>query len=359
MGFEYDRFDIIEVAQRCGIQFHQIQRGGAEFTAQCPFCGDTKYHLGLNRQKERFFCFRCKASGNSVTLYAKLHGIGNREAYRILKGELETMAEVVECHKSTEIPVKTIEYRHDVYYDFLNLLRLSTLHRQNLELRGLTFAHIHQFMYRSIPTDEVFRREVLENLAARHDLHGIPGFWYDERGDAQMYCKSIGGMFIPVCDKDGYIQGLQMRLDVSPESGEKKFRWFSSRNFPNGAGAKSWIHVVGDTASREACVTEGAMKADIASVLTGGRLFIAVPGVNALANLPEVLRELRITKVYEAFDMDKRAKPEVKQALLSLRRMLGDMGIACEGCAWDPRYKGIDDYVYARSMNFNRTQVVA
>ena len=359
MGFEYDRFDIIEVAQKCGIQFHPIQRGGAEFTALCPFCQDTKYHLGLNRAKERFFCFRCKASGNSVTLYAKLHGIGNKEAHRILKCELETIAETLPYQSGMEAHMCQLIERHNVYYDFLNLLRLSTLHRQNLEARGLTFAHIHQFMYRSIPTDEVFRREVLENLAARHDLHGIPGFWYDEHGNAQMYCKSIGGMFVPVCDRDGYIQGLQMRLDVPPESGDKKFRWFSSRNFPNGTGAKSWIHVVGDTSSHEACVTEGAMKADIASVLTGGRLFIAVPGVNALTNLPKALRELRIAKVYEAFDMDKRAKPEVKQALLSLRRMLADMGIACEGCAWNPRYKGIDDYIYARSINFRQEKTAA
>jgi len=248
MGFEYDRFDIVEVAQRCGIQFHPIQRGGAEYTALCPFCGDTKYHLGLNRAKERFFCFRCKASGNSVTLYARLHGIGNREAYRVLKGELETMtAEVVEYHNIIEMPVRSIEDRHDVYYDFLNLLRLSTLHRQNLELRGLSFSHIHQFMYRSIPTDEVFRREVLENLAARHDLHGIPGFWYDEHGVAQMYCKSVGGMFIPVCDKDGYIQGLQMRLDVSAESGEKNSAGFpaeTSRMVParNRGFTSSAIH---------------------------------------------------------------------------------------------------------------------
>lgn len=114
-------------------------------------------------------------------------------------------------------------------------------------------------MYRSIPTDNVFRREVLEVLASKYNLVGIPGFWYDDKGDLQMYCKKIGGIFIPMCDKDGYIQGLQMRLDVPPDSDEKKFRWFSSKHFNGGTGARSWVHVVGDTTAKEACLTEGAI----------------------------------------------------------------------------------------------------
>ena len=259
--FKYEEFDIVEVAQKCGIEFHPLQRNDVEFKALCPFCGDTKYHLGLNRKKDMFHCFRCKEKGNSVSLYAKINGITNKEAFSILKDIQETLEEKpLYFREDTETPIRSPQERHDVYYDFLSLLRLNSFHAQNLEMRGLNFGHIHQFMYRSIPTDNVFRREVLETLASKHNLVGIPGFWYDEKGDVQMFYKKMGGIFIPVCDKDGYIQGLQMRLDVPPGSDEKKFRWFSSKHFKNGTGARPWIHIVGDTTAREACLTEGAMK---------------------------------------------------------------------------------------------------
>ena len=51
-NFKYDSFDIVEVAEKCGIYFHPIQRNDVELKALCPFCSDTKYHLGLNRQND-------------------------------------------------------------------------------------------------------------------------------------------------------------------------------------------------------------------------------------------------------------------------------------------------------------------
>ena len=86
MAFEYEHFDIIEVAKYCGIQFHPKNSNDVEFKALCPFCNDRKYHLGINRQKERFNCFKCGESGNSVTLYAKLYGVSNKEACEVLRG---------------------------------------------------------------------------------------------------------------------------------------------------------------------------------------------------------------------------------------------------------------------------------
>ena len=43
-NFKYDSFDIVEVAEKCGIYFHPIQRNDVELKALCPFCSDTKYH---------------------------------------------------------------------------------------------------------------------------------------------------------------------------------------------------------------------------------------------------------------------------------------------------------------------------
>lgn len=352
MAIKYEDFDIVEVAKQCGIQFHPYDYNRAEYKALCPFCGDTKYHLGLNREMDRFHCFRCKEKGNSVSLYAKTHNISNRKAYEIIRnGDVRLDKKIISYRNEPELPIRSIEDRHNVYYDLLSLLHLNKRHRKSLENRGLAFNHIHQFMYKSIPTDNVFRREVLEKLASKHNLLGIPGFYIDEHGDVQMYVKKCGGIFVPVCNYEGYIQGLQMRLDVAPNSGDKKYRWFSSKHFKDGTGAKPWIHIVGDTTAKEVCLTEGAMKADITSVLSNGQLFMAVPGVNAIQYLPSVIRDLRITKVYEAFDMDKRSNPQVKQALIDLRNSLDNIAVEWKSCSWNPAYKGLDDYFYAKSRH--------
>lgn len=353
MAVAYDTFDIVEVAEKCGIVLKPHPHNDIEVQGICPFCGDRKYHLGLNRKLERFHCFRCKEKGNSVSLYAKIHGISNREAYQFMKNDNELSEpfpfEFLEYPKVSDKPLKSLEERHDIYYDFLNMLCLQPRHRENLMQRGLGFSEIHRFMYKSIPLDRVFRREVLEELSSKYDLNGVPGFYKDKHGDTQMYIQKCGGMFIPVCNKDGYIQGLQMRLDVKPGSSEKKFRWFSSKYF-GGVGAKSWVHIVGDTTSDEAIITEGAMKSDIASVLSGGRLFIAVPGVNSLCYLTDTLRELNIKRVYEAFDMDKFSTKEVKDALIELKALLRKNGVEFVNCSWNPCYKGIDDYYLAKSQ---------
>lgn len=352
---EYVKFDIVEVAKKCGIRFHPVQANPVEFKAQCPFCGDVKYHLGLNREMERFHCFRCDAKGNSVSLYAKLKGISNKEAYTELKqGIKPEFTEKAVYVKENDIPIRSLDERHNVYYDFLNLLRLNRKHFDNLSERGLNYAEIMRFMYKSIPLDPVFRREVLEKLSKRHNLEGIPGFYRDSGGDIQMYIKNCGGMFIPVCNSEGYIQGLQMRLDLPEGSTEKKFRWFSSKHFECGTGAKSWVHVVGDTNQTEAWLTEGPMKADVSSVLSNGKLFIAIPGVNAVRMLSDVLNELNIRKVYEVLDMDKRSKPEVKKALITLRQLLKENGIDYVSCNWDAKYKGFDDYCLAKTKELSQ-----
>lgn len=357
---EYENFDILEVAQKCGLQIYPHHNKEVEFKALCPFCGDTKYHLGLNRQKGFFHCFKCGEKGNSISLYAKIYGLSNGDAYKALANNEDLKEKNINIVKPViETPMRTLAERHDVYYDFLSLLRLSQSHRNSLRARGLTEPEMLQFMYRSVPLDPVFRRSVLEKLASRHNLDGIPGFYVDEAGRTQMYLNSCGGIFIPVCNHEGYIQGLQMRLDVSKGSPEKKFRWFSSRYFPHGTGAKPWIHVVGDTTSGEAMLTEGAMKGDIASVLTQGKLFIAVPGVNAIEYLPDVMQSLNISKVYETFDMDKSSNAQVKKALLKLHEVLDENGIEYKGCKWNPKYNGIDDYAYAKSMYLHAEPLVA
>ncbi|MCI8521269.1 MAG: DUF3854 domain-containing protein [Clostridia bacterium] len=346
---EWKEFGVVEVARLCGVQMKNDGIGAREIKALCPFCGDKHYHLYLNTVKNQWNCFRCGARGNDVSLYARVNCMTNREAANELSRCLgNTEPRIIKPVNST--PMKPLIERHNVYYDLLRMLCLSGMHYQDLTDRGLSFGNIRQFMYKSIPENEYERREVIKKLSAKYDLSGIPGF-YRKFGEWKMYSPNCGGYYIPVCDKDGYIQGMQIRLD----NADKRFRWFSTNEYPEGTGVSSWVHVVGDISSDTAYLTEGALKADVASTLSGGKLFMAVPGVNAINCLIDALSQLNIKKVYEVFDMDKQVNIHVRNALIKIKSILTERGIEVQTCTWNPWYKGIDDYCLYKKKSYKAT----
>lgn len=343
---EWKEFGVEDVARLCGIQMKNDGIGAREIKALCPFCGDKHYHLYLNTQKNQWNCFRCGARGNDVSLYARIHCMTNKEAVNELSNCIGG-AEPKLIQPMDSTPMKPLMERHNVYYDLLHLLSLNGRHYQDLLNRGLSFENIQNFMYKSLPANEYECRNVIEKLSQKHDLSGIPGF-YRKYGKWKMYTPKYGGFFVPVCDKDGYIQGMQIRLD----SADERYRWFSTNEYPEGTGVSSWVHVVGDTSSDTAYLTEGALKADVTSVLSGGSLIIAVAGVNAVNCLSDTLSQLNVKKVYEMFDMDKQVNHRVKEALIRINRILNESGIEIQTCTWDPWYKGIDDYILYRNKRY-------
>ena len=217
--------------------------------------------------------------------------------------------------------------------------RLSEAHRAGLLARGLTDEAILQNGYRTLGYGKELRDWIALQLSARFDLNGIPGFFYAQ--SAWRMC-AYSGLLVPVRAADGRIQGVQIRRD---NADRMKYAWMSSAGKPYGTGARSWIHVAGDRNKKQAVITEGAIKGDVSSTLTERSLFICLPGVNAISFLNDTLRELRVTEVWEAFDMDKRCNPQVQAAVIRLRQEMKKAGIPCRMMAWDPAYKGIDDFL--------------
>ena len=78
-------------------------------------------------------------------------------------------------------------------------------------------------------------------------------------------------------------------------------------------------------------------------------MFLCVAGVDSTALLPETLKALKIRKVYETFDMDKLTNPHVRDALKRLQKLLAANGVQYRPYHWNPEYKGVDDYLWARS----------
>lgn len=337
------RFPIVQTAKKCGIQLDSRTLSRAVVEAQCPFCGDRKRHLFLYTADEHYHCYRCRAHGNAVDLYARCNGLSYAAAYHELDEDQVLRFPAPKKPAPEEAEPAPVERRHLAYTALLGLLSLSEAHRRNLCDRGLTDAAIDVGGYRTLPYGRERRDALAQTLSRELDLTHVPGFY---TADGAWRFTAWSGLLIPVRDMQGRIQGLQVRLDGASK---RKYRWVSSAGLTNGAPARGWIHVVGDTRRTTACVTEGALKGDVASGLTGGTLFLCLPGVSSTAYLADTLRALGIRKVYETFDMDKMTNPNVRDALARLHELLAREGVPCRPYQWDPAYKGVDEYLWARA----------
>lgn len=343
----YIRIPILEAAALCGLQLKPSTLDDIEVQAKCPFCDDRNYHLYLNTEDDLCYCQRCGTGANSITLYARLAGVDNKTAYRQLLGKTENIVPWVQP-KKTAPKLAPLALRHDVYYDLLELLTLSDFHLKQLLKRGLSPERIGENWYRSMPASYSARRRIAAKLAKSYPLEGVPGFY--QKDGAWTFAGS-GGYLIPIYNKDGYIQGMQIRSDKG--EGGMKYRWFSSnpeKGFSCGAKAQTWIHVTGDSQSRVACVTEGGLKGDVASYFLNDALFVCVPGVNSLKFLTETLSELSLSKVIGAYDMDKLKNPQVRDAFAKVEEISRKSGLLFEPLEWNARFKGIDDFLYARHL---------
>ena len=352
---EYLEFSILEVARRCGIQLNPRTLERVEVEGYCPFCNARHNHLFLNTEKNKWYCQKCGASGNPVTLYSRIHNLTNKEAFQELSQD-----KVLRLYRKSERPARQITAelaplarRHDVYYDLLQLRPLSETHKNNLVARGLSEKRIAENMYRTMPGDWRVRRDIACTLAKTHNLRGVPGF-FTRNGEWSLWGKA--GFLIPVLDRDGYIQGIQLRLDDTTQG---KYRWLSSNPvykngdgtpvFENGTAACSWLHVTGDTGKTTVCITEGGLKGDIASYLRDEALFVCVPGVSNTEFLVDTLHGLCPQKIVLCYDMDLLGNPDVALALEKMRTLVaGQLNIPFEVFYWNPKYKGIDDYLLYR-----------
>ena len=343
----YEKIPIVDTARRCGLVIDSRTLRRSEVEASCPFCGDHgtgKYHLSLNTDTDQYRCNLCRTKGNSITLYARMKGISNKEAYQELKrgGNVYPIPRQP-TPQNTERQPLPLEARHAAYSDMLEHLTLLDKHGENLLERGLSEERIRRNQYRSMPETARGRRLLAGLLRAQgHELLGLPGF--------RTYCgewtlSGPNGLLIPVRNKDGLIQGLKIRLD-DETSPNRKYRWLSSRNMPGGTRSYSYVHVTGDSTKKRAYLTEGPLKGDVASFLARDALFACVGGVNAIHGLKDTILDLGVTEVVEAMDMDQMRKKEVRSAVLALRREVQSIrGLRYMKYTWNPAYKGVDDYL--------------
>lgn len=318
--------------------------GKNSFNLPCPCCDDKPKgrHLNINLRKDVFRCPRCGFSGGVLDLYAFYAKIPREKVLEeLLDRKGQTLYPRQPLPEVEENPLTGVEERHATYTALLQNLTLASDHRENLRSRGLSPEEIHRLGYKTTP---VLGFSSLAKRLREKGLYlaGVPGFY---KKQSQWTLKIPGrGILIPVRDIQGQIQGLQVRLDNVEK---RKFRWLSSNGLEEGCGAKTWVHLAGEPRPL-VLLTEGPMKADVIHFLTG-QTVLAVAGVNSLSQLQPILKELRaagMEKIMTAFDMDYLTNPHVRAGQENLSALLAELGIPHGTYLWDPRYKGLDDYIW-------------
>jgi DNA primase len=242
-----------------------------------------------------------------------------------------------------------------VYQALLRALTLFTPHRENLMQRGLDELSIARGRFKSTPAEDEAAR-IVAGIAEDCDLSGIAGF-YRDRGTWRIV-KTPSGFFIPVLDRQGLIQGLQIRRDVLRHQKDPRYLWLSSHpdHFKDGTSSGAPTHIQNPeriTATGRVLITEGALKAFVAaqhlSPDEGG--LVALSGVSTFdehfgAKLKSVWPNLQHASI--AFDADWSQKREVKMQLRRLARSLLAASLSVSVRTWETG-KGIDDYLVTES----------
>lgn len=272
--------------------------GRSSYDVPCPCCdrGTRGRHLNINFKKDVFRCPRCGESGGVLDFYALYTGTPRSQAGNALEEQIGTQRKgkprkerpkwEIQMPETPETEPADVRVRHAAYHALLSKLSLAADHKKNLLARGLPEAEILRLEYRTTPVVGVgiIAGKLQEEGIT---LDGVPGFYQDDRG-RWTFVHEQRGILIPVRDRLGRIQGIQIRRD---NVAKRKYRWVSSSGRKEGCRAEGWPHLSGEVSST-AILTEGPMKADVIHALTGLTV-LAVPGVNALTQLEKMLSEIK------------------------------------------------------------------
>jgi DNA primase len=235
----------------------------------------------------------------------------------------------------SEVPSADAATLHSTYSYLLALLDLSTAHRENLRCRGLNDDEIDLQGYRSFPGEN--EKEIAERLASAISpefRERIPGLYCETIRKVKVWrLAGCRGILIPVRDVEGKIRALKLRREARDRG--PRYVYLSSRKH-GGASSGSHTHVprFRGQASSLIRLTEGELKADIATALSGIRT-VSIPGVSNWRMALPTLKALEAQTVRLAFDSDARTNPHVARALVQTADALKESGFNMEVESWD------------------------
>ena len=330
----------VDVARVIGARL-PLKAEGHHWIARCPFHEDGG-RPNLVVYADHFHCFACGAHGDVFDLVAKLDGIPLPEAVRMVTA-VEYLAPISATRTApapSPAALAPVDQRDAVYRAWLAHCPLSTAHRTQLLARGLSPEAVRAGGYGTWTGG--FGREIAACLRDQGwELAGVPGFAQDTTG--AWWIRAMPGLLIPVRDAAGRIQGCQIRADAGSA---RRYRWLSSAGKPGGASPGSPAHCAGFhevRPDRWLWVTEGPLKADVASALLGAPV-IGVTGVTAWRRALPAIRAAQPGVVILAFDqdVDPATRAAVSRNLVALAEVLDRQEVPVLTAIWQG-VKGLDD----------------
>lgn len=266
-----------------------------------------------------------------------------------LKGSHASSTLIIDLPSETSAERADPETLDAVYRALLATLPLDSHHRENLRNRGLIDEEITRRGYRTLPAkDRAKYARQLKNRFGTTICTKIPGLYIKEKdGERWWSLAGSSGILIPSRDPEGRIIALKIRADEVKDSNKGRYSYFSSASH-GGPSSGSPVHIpLFEGETETARLTEGELKADIATVLSG--IFtVSVPGASHWRKALPTLKQIETRTVWLSFDADARQNPHVAA---SLQRAL--QGITSEGFkaaveVWPKEYgKGIDNVLAA------------
>lgn len=386
----YSMKDVLGLLQADGYITERIPNSG-ELRCSCPKCGNGKKisrNFSVNLDSEVFHCFSCDFGGRfSQNLYAELNNIDRASANKEIMSRLgidtstaypKRVRQISEpvASISADAEIAPVEVRDKVYRTTLRTLALTNKHKEDLLNRGLTEREISELGYKTFPGDDVQTVwKILDALKDNKlDPEGCAGFYRTSKQN-KWFCKypKKDMIMVKYMSFDKKLTGFQMRCNdedlrrFDEESQSyvglypEKYMWWSTKSDNHGVKPAGMIHYAcefekndkekwqpklfeGKSGEKYMCITEGAMKGDIAHMISG-KPFICLPGVSIRRDLEKdlpKLKEIGVTTFIICFDIDQLMNINVLRQADTLAKMLTDNGFKVKnGTIWDITYKTV------------------
>lgn len=347
----------------------KTKRSSSITVRTCPWC-QGPWKLNINADKGVYRCAKCGEAGNAVKLHSKLRNLSYEEAKAELLGETLEPKCSFEVHSQEELELASLTRRSHIYKAIIRNGYPSKGQAQDLLKRGLTSKQFSWYAACSEAMKNDFAiwcKKEPKALIENGKIVGVPGLYGKVKRDQygieitdELYLNmpKEHGYFIPVITH-GYKDRQEIScLQVRHLKGELRYSFFTSGHddLKNGCSVSQCnkIHYTRNfwdngklVVPKVVNLTEGALKADVASVLSGEQ-FIAILGVN---NTRDLLEELKFLKergcetINVCLDMDYIDNPHVSKALKNINKIILKADLVPRKVTWDKNFKGIDDYL--------------